>query len=79
MSTRKRSPFFARIRFGVGYDRLMSAHQIGLVPFIDGITRPVILGADGRQYVLDDDGQPIYGEWILIDEPELVTRETAQS
>jgi hypothetical protein len=57
----------------------MNAHPIGIVPFIDGITRPVILGADGRQCVLDDDGQPIYGVWILIDEPEVVTREKQQS
>jgi hypothetical protein len=57
----------------------MHSHQIGVVPFIDGISRPVYLGADGRQYVLDDDGQPVYGVWILIDEPEFVTRERKES
>jgi hypothetical protein len=58
----------------------MNTPQIGVVPFVDGITRPVFLDEDGRQYVLDeDDGQPIYGVWLLIDEPEVFTRETPQS
>jgi hypothetical protein len=30
----------------------------GSIPFIDGILRPVFLDADGRQYVLDNDGKP---------------------
>jgi hypothetical protein len=57
----------------------MNTRQIGFATFIDGVTRPVFLDADGRQSVLDDDGQPIYGVWILIDEPEIVTRATAGS
>jgi hypothetical protein len=57
----------------------MNAHQIGVVPVIDGIIRPVFLGADGGQYVLDDDGQPIYGVWLVIDEPEVVMREMSKS
>jgi hypothetical protein len=36
----------------------MDAKPIGSIPFIDGITRPVFLDADGRQYVLDDDNSP---------------------
>jgi hypothetical protein len=32
------------------------------------MTAATILDADGRQYVLDDDGQPVYGVWILIAE-----------
>jgi hypothetical protein len=51
---------------------------IGSIPFVDGVSRPVYLDADGRQCVLDDDGKPIYGVWIYIDEPEIVTRETAE-
>ena len=42
------------------------------IPFADGVVRPVFLDADGRQYVLDDNGQPIYGVWIYIDEPQIV-------
>jgi hypothetical protein len=42
------------------------------VLFVDGITRRVYLDVDGRQYVLGDDGQPVYGVWIYVDEPEIV-------
>jgi len=42
---------------------------VASVPFIDGVTRPFYLDADGRQYVLDNDGNPVYGSWIYIDEP----------
>ena len=44
----------------------MSAHQIGLVPFVDGITRAVFLGEDGHE------GQAAHGEWFHIDEPLIV-------
>ena len=46
---------------------------IASIPFLDGTTRPVYLDADGREYVLNDDGQPVYGEWIYLDEPEILT------
>jgi len=36
------------------------------VSFIDGVTRTVFLDVDGRQYVLDNDGNPVYGSWIYI-------------
>jgi hypothetical protein len=50
----------------------MNDRQIAFVPFIDSAIRPVFLDEDGRQYVLDDDGQPVYGMWVYIDEPEIV-------
>jgi hypothetical protein len=53
--------------------------SISSIPFVDGVTRPVYLDADGRQFVLDVDGTPIYGVWVLIDEPEFVIRESAKS
>jgi hypothetical protein len=31
------------------------------IPFIDGVIRPVYVVDDGRQYVLDDEGRPLYG------------------
>ena len=37
---------------------------IGQRLFTDGSTRPVFLDQDSRQYVLDDDGQRICGNWI---------------
>ena len=42
------------------------------VSFLDGITRPVFLDLDGRQFVLDNDGQPVYGFWVYIDEPQII-------
>jgi hypothetical protein len=47
-------------------------NPIGETPFIDPITRLVYLDADGRQYVVDADGQPVYGAWVYIDEPDIV-------
>ena len=41
---------------------------IGSIPFTDGATRPVFLDADGRQYILGDDQNRVYGVWIYIDE-----------
>jgi hypothetical protein len=38
---------------------------LGYRDFLDGTTRPVYADADGRQFVQDDDGQPVYGVWIL--------------
>ena len=29
---------------------------------------------DGRQFVIDDDGQAVYGVWLLADEPAMVQR-----
>jgi hypothetical protein len=51
---------------------LYRACHIGLIPFTDGIVRPVFLDAGGRQYILDNEGQPLYGVWVYIDEPEIV-------
>jgi hypothetical protein len=31
-------------------------------------TRPVYRDDTGRQYVLDDDGEPVYGVWLHLDE-----------
>ncbi len=38
---------------------------IARVPFVDGVTRDVFEDAGGRQFVLDDGGDPQYGVWIL--------------
>ena len=42
------------------------------IPSIEGITGLVYLDPDGRQSVLDDDRNRVYGLWLLIDEPEIV-------
>ncbi len=36
--------------------------------FDDGSIRPVFEQRDGRQYVLDDDAERVYGSWILPDD-----------
>jgi hypothetical protein len=55
----------------------MAAACIGSIPFVDGVTRDVFLDAEGRQYVIDGK-DPVYGVWILLDEPEIIegTRES---
>jgi hypothetical protein len=42
--------------------------QLGARQFIDGTTHPVYRSDDGRQYVFDDDGEPVYGVWLHPDE-----------
>ena len=39
--------------------------RLGRLPFVDGVTRDVYEDAGGRQFVLDDAGDPQYGVWIL--------------
>ena len=52
----------------------MDEKPIASIPFTDGIPRPVFRDAGGRQYILDEEGQPVYGVWVYIDEPEIVNR-----
>ena len=42
--------------------------QLGERQFTDGATRPVFRSDDGRQFVLDDNGEPVYGVWLHPDE-----------
>jgi hypothetical protein len=43
----------------------MNDPVIARVHFVDGAERLVFEGLDGRQYVLDDDGEPAYGIWYI--------------
>ena len=46
---------------------------IGLSPFTDGAERVVYGDAEGQQYVLGYDGEPVYGQWLPpADEPVAV-------
>ena len=46
---------------------------IGRVSFVDGATRDVYEDADGRQWVVGNDGERVYGAWLLpADEPLVV-------
>jgi len=41
--------------------------------FTDGVERDVYENAEGRQYVLDDDGSKVCGPWLPpADEPRVV-------
>ncbi|HEV8061374.1 MAG TPA: hypothetical protein VGP68_15960 [Gemmataceae bacterium] len=42
--------------------------QLGERQFTEGTTRPVYRDDDGRQYVLDDEGEPVYSVWLHPDE-----------
>ena len=42
--------------------------QLGERHFTDGTTCPVYRSGNRRQYVLDDDGEPVYGVWLHPDE-----------
>jgi hypothetical protein len=42
--------------------------QLGQRQFSDATSRPVYRSDDGRPYVLDDDGEPVYGVWLHPDE-----------
>lgn len=47
--------------------------HVATIEFTDGVSRPVYEGANGRQYVIDTDGDggKVYGRWFLPpDEPQ---------
>jgi hypothetical protein len=41
---------------------------IGKIRIVDGSCREVFQQPDGRQYVLDDAGDPVHGVWIIPEE-----------
>jgi hypothetical protein len=44
--------------------------MIGEVVAVDGSTRTVWKEGDGRQFLVDDDGEKLYGQWLApADEP----------
>lgn len=45
---------------------------IGYIFSTDGIKRPIFEQLDGRQYVHDDDGEPVFGVWMVSEDgPDL--------
>ena len=42
--------------------------QLGESQFTDATTRPIYRDGDGRQFILDEDGEPVYGVWLHPDE-----------
>jgi hypothetical protein len=52
-------------------------HIIGRCPFTDGSVREFFEDAESRQYVLDDDGNLVPGQWLpLADEPSIAMNPT---
>jgi hypothetical protein len=45
---------------------------IGTREFTDGSQRAVYQDDEGRQFVIDDEGQAVYGIWLLPDEPAVI-------
>jgi hypothetical protein len=43
---------------------VMDRH-VATIWFIDGVWRPVYEGAAGRQYVINGDGEKVYGVWFI--------------
>jgi hypothetical protein len=53
----------------------MQDEQVCQTEFVDGSMRPVYETPEHRQYVLDDDGEPVYGVWFIppdVDSPVIV-------
>jgi len=48
--------------------------SVGIVQFTDGVSRPVYLDSDGRQFVVDAGGERVHGMWVYVDEPAIVAR-----
>ena len=42
---------------------------VARVPFTGGAEREVFQVTDG-QFVVDDDGDKVYGYWVLMDDPD---------
>jgi hypothetical protein len=50
--------------------------SVGQQSFTDGIEREVFEDGNGRQFVLDDAGEPVYGQWLPpVNEPYIVGSE----
>ena len=43
---------------------------IARIPFTDGVERDVFQDKDRRQFVVDDEGDKVYGCWVLMDDPD---------
>jgi hypothetical protein len=41
---------------------------IAHVPFTDGVSRDVFEDVTGRRYVINDDGERVYGMWAVVEE-----------
>lgn len=69
------------VRISIGYSaerisalatrssEMAKRRRLGTVPFPDGVECEVFLDEDGRQFVLDGEGDRVYGAGVFVDEP----------
>jgi hypothetical protein len=43
---------------------------IARIPFADGVERDVFEDEADGQFAVDDDGDKVYGYWVLMDDPD---------
>ena len=48
----------------------MPDQRLGEIELVDGSRRPVFEEPGGRQYVVDDNGERVYGVWIIPPDAE---------
>lgn len=58
---------------GIGYASEHGEFHHWHREFVDGSRRDVYQDDDGRQFVIDDDGEAIHGNWFLTPELEAMT------
>jgi hypothetical protein len=51
---------------------------VGRVPFTDGAEREVHEDADGRQWVVGYDGEPVFGVWLPPAEEPVIQEEESR-
>jgi hypothetical protein len=53
--------------------------KIGDKAFVDGSVRPVYEDANGRQFVIGDEGEKVRGEWLVPPDEPATTGDTLES
>jgi hypothetical protein len=48
----------------IALHRSVAAASLGCRDFTDGTRRPVHADPDGRQWIIGDDGERVYGVWL---------------
>jgi hypothetical protein len=43
---------------------------VARIPFTDRVEREAFQDMDDRLFVVDDDGDAVYGYWVVMDDPE---------
>jgi hypothetical protein len=51
-------------------DMARKRQPIARIPFTDGVECDVFQDKDDCQFVVDDDGDKVYGYWVLMDDPD---------